>query len=92
MEINASVEAFASCLRQHQAYPSWNALTFAMSLYKLNGQLIPSMKSTIIARLSVSSHKNFMCCRLGNKAVITCGMVSPTIMQNATMPPNAKAH
>lgn len=44
---------------------------------------------TMTARLSVNSHKNGMLDNAGNKALMTCGMVSPTMMQKAIMPPKA---
>ena len=47
------------------------------------------MKIMMIARLSVRSHKNGVLGKLGNTAAVTWGIVSPTMMQNATMPPNA---
>ena len=64
-------------------------LTFAISLYKLKGYETPKMKMMIIARLSVRIHRNGVLGKLGNIAVMTCGIVSPTMMQNATIPPNA---
>ena len=41
------------------------------------------------ARLSVNSHKNGSPGREGKIAASTCGIVSPIMMQKATMPPNA---
>lgn len=43
----------------------------------------------ITARRFVKSQRNGMSDKEGNKADITCGMVSPTIMQNASIPPKA---
>lgn len=63
-----------------------------MSLYKERGYESPKTNSTMIARLSVSIHSTGIVCRAGKAATITCGIVSPIIIQNATMPPNAKAH
>lgn len=63
-----------------------------MSLYNDNGNEMPRMNSTMMALLSVSSQRKWVFSRPGNKEAMTCGMVSPTIMQKATMPPNAKAH
>lgn len=42
-----------------------------------------------MARRLVRSHKNDMSDREGNKASSTLGMVSPTMTQNATIPPKA---
>ena len=47
------------------------------------------MNMTITARLFVKSQRKGMSLRDGNMAAITCGMVSPTMIQNAIMPPNA---
>lgn len=47
------------------------------------------MKKTMTARLSVSSHRNGVSGNEGNRASKTCGIVSPTMMQNAIMPPKA---
>lgn len=44
---------------------------------------------TITARRSVRSHKNDMFSRDGKSAFMTCGIVSPIMMQNAIIPPNA---
>ena len=49
------------------------------------------MKMTMTARLLVKSHRKGTFGREGNNAVRTCGMLSPTMMQNATMPPKALA-
>lgn len=38
---------------------------------------------------SVRSHKNDMSDKDGKRESMTLGIVSPTITQNATMPPNA---
>jgi len=43
----------------------------------------------MMARRFVRSHRKDMSDKEGNKAVITRGIVSPTMTQNATMPPNA---
>jgi hypothetical protein len=51
-----------------------------------------SVKSTITAFRFVSSHKNDISCSFGKKPIMTAGIVSPIIMQNASMPPNANAH
>jgi hypothetical protein len=42
-----------------------------------------------MARLLVSSHKNGMSLSEGNNESMTLGIVSPTMTQKATMPPNA---
>ena len=47
------------------------------------------MKITITARISASNHRKWVFGNEGNNAIITWGMVSPTMMQNATMPPKA---
>lgn len=47
------------------------------------------MKSTMTARLSVSSHSTGVVGNDGKMATVMWGIVSPTMMQNATMPPNA---
>lgn len=60
-----------------------------MSLYNERGYETPKMKITIMALLSVRSQRNGVSGNDGTKAVMTCGMLSPTMMQNATMPPNA---
>lgn len=67
-------------------------LTIAISRYNDKGYERPSTKSTMIARLSVSSQRMGISYREGKVAAKTCGMVSPIMMQKATMPPKAKAH
>ena len=47
------------------------------------------MKIIMTARLFVRSHKKGVLGREGNKAIMTFGIVSPTIMQKAIMPPKA---
>lgn len=47
------------------------------------------MKSTITARLSERSQRKGVFGKEGKMAVNTWGIVSPTIIQNATMPPKA---
>ena len=47
------------------------------------------MKRTMTARRSVKSHKTGVFERDGKVAAKTCGIVSPTMMQKASMPPNA---
>lgn len=47
------------------------------------------MKITIVAFLFARSHKKGVDGRDGKMAVMTCGMVSPTMMQKAIMPPKA---
>ena len=42
-----------------------------------------------MARRSVRSQRKDMSSKEGKSAEMTVGIVSPTIMQNATMPPNA---
>lgn len=44
---------------------------------------------TMTALLSVSSQRNGRSRSLGNRPAMTFGMVSPTIMQNAIIPPKA---
>lgn len=47
------------------------------------------MNRIMTALRSVSSQRNDISDRDGKKESMTLGMVSPTITQNATMPPNA---
>ena len=47
------------------------------------------MKITMIARLLVRSQRKGVFDREGNKAIMTLGIVSPTMMQKAIMPPKA---
>jgi len=60
-----------------------------MSLYNESGYDTPKTKITMTARLSVNSHKKGLLGSEGNTAATTCGIVSPMIIQNASMPPNA---
>lgn len=50
---------------------------------------MPRMKRTITACLLVKSHRKGVFGKEGKAAAITCGMVSPTIIQKANMPPKA---
>ena len=50
------------------------------------------MNIMITARRFVKSHKNGDVSKDGNTAPITWGMVSPMIIQNARVPPNALRH
>lgn len=43
----------------------------------------------ITARRLVKSQRKDVSGRVGNTAVMTCGIVSPIIMQKASIPPNA---
>lgn len=63
--------------------------TFAMSRYNESGNDIPRMRSIMTARRLVRSQRKDMSANDGNKASITLGIVSPTMTQNATIPPNA---
>ncbi len=63
--------------------------TLEISRYKERGYETPRMKIMITARLSVRSQRKGTLCNEGNTADKTWGIVSPTIIQNATMPPNA---
>ena len=63
--------------------------TFAMSRYNESGNETLRMKRTITARRSVNNQRKGVVGREGKSAARTCGMVSPTIMQNAIIPPNA---
>lgn len=63
-----------------------------MSLYNESGYDIPRTNRTMIALRSVSSHNTGVSGREGNTAASTWGIVSPMMMQKATIPPNAKAH
>jgi hypothetical protein len=47
------------------------------------------MSRIMTARRSVKSHRNDVSYRDGNSASITLGIVSPTMTQKASMPPNA---
>lgn len=47
------------------------------------------MKIIMTAFLSVKSHRKGILVKEGKAAAMTCGMVSPTMIQKATMPPNA---
>jgi len=47
------------------------------------------MKTTITNFLSVRSHKKWLSSKDGNRADMTCGIVSPTMMQKAIIPPKA---
>src|SRR4051812_28325329 len=90
---NAKAEAFANYLSVSlMQIKRGDDLTLAMSLYSDSGYETPRTKRTMTARRSVRSQRNDISRRDGNNAPSTCGMVSPTIMQNATMPPNANAH
>ena len=60
-----------------------------MSLYKERGYETPRINIIITARRFVRSHKNDIFSNEGNKAFMTCGMVSPIMIQKAIMPPNA---
>lgn len=60
-----------------------------MSLYSEKGYEMPMMKRTITALRSVRSHRKWLFSREGKRADITCGIVSPTITQKATIPPKA---
>jgi hypothetical protein len=62
---------------------------FAISRYNDRGYETPSMKMTVQPRRFVRSHRKDMSDREGNRASRTRGMVSPTMTQKATMPPNA---
>lgn len=64
----------------------------AMSRYKDSGYDKPSTNNTMTARLFVSSQSTGIVSKAGNAAARTRGIVSPMIIQNAIMPPNAKAH
>jgi hypothetical protein len=61
----------------------------AISRYKDNGYDRHEMNKTIMALRSASSQRNGMSSSEGNNAAMTCGIVSPIIMQNASIPPNA---
>lgn len=47
------------------------------------------MKTIMTALRFVKSHRKGVLGKEGKAAAITCGMVSPTMIQKATMPPNA---
>lgn len=50
---------------------------------------MPRINITMTACLFARSHKKGADGRDGKMAVMTCGMVSPTMMQKAIMPPKA---
>lgn len=50
---------------------------------------MPNIKSTMMNRRSDKSFRTGICGKFGKIAVSTCGIVSPTITQKATMPPKA---
>ena len=50
---------------------------------------MPKMSRIMTARRFVKSHRNGMLANEGKRASRTFGMVSPTMTQNATMPPKA---
>ena len=66
--------------------------SLAMSRYSVSGKLMPMMKTAMAMRRSVSSPTTGTSGRPGHTATKTCGMVSPTMTPNATMPPNANTH
>lgn len=74
MPMSANVEALAS---------------LAMSRYILNGNEMPSTNIMIMARRLVRSQRNSVSSREGKMARKTVGIVSPMMMQKASMPPNA---
>lgn len=47
------------------------------------------MKIIMTAFLFVKSHRKGVLGKEGKAAAMTCGMVSPTMIQKATIPPNA---
>jgi len=91
MLINARVLAFASYFPSAHVgeTPSTTSLTLAISRYKLR-IADAQYKITITARLLVKRLNTGISPNPGNTAAKTCGMESPTMMPNATMPPNAK--
>lgn len=74
MLIRANVEALAS---------------LAMSRYILNGNEMPRTNIMMIARRSVRSQRSSVSSSDGKMARKTVGIVSPIIMQKASMPPKA---
>jgi hypothetical protein len=50
---------------------------------------MPRIKTIMMAFLFVRSQRKDMSDKEGNRAFMTRGIVSPTMTQNATMPPNA---
>jgi hypothetical protein len=64
-------------------------LTFAMSLYSERGYEMPRMSRIMTARRFVRSHRNESSESDGKRESMTTGIVSPTMTQNATMPPKA---
>jgi hypothetical protein len=68
---------------------NWGVLAFAISRYRESGYEMPRMRRIMTARRSVRSHRNDVSDRDGNNASMTFGIVSPTMTQKATMPPNA---
>lgn len=74
MLMRANVEALAS---------------LAMSRYMLSGNEMPSTNIMMMARRSVRSQRNSVSSSDGKRARKTVGIVSPIIMQKASMPPKA---
>ena len=76
-----------------QSFISWTGLgshfTFAISRYRERGYETPRINKIMTARLSVTIHRKGMLGKEGKIAIITWGMVSPTMMQKAIMPPKA---
>lgn len=50
---------------------------------------MPRISKIMMARLFVRSQRKDMSDKAGKRASMTLGIVSPTITQKATMPPNA---
>jgi hypothetical protein len=64
-------------------------LTLAISRYRDKGYDTPRVNTMITARLLVRRPRTGTDCSDGNNALMTCGMLSPMIMQKAIMPPKA---
>jgi hypothetical protein len=60
-----------------------------MSRYRESGYETPRMSIMMMARRLVSSQRKDMSAKEGKREFITRGMVSPTMTQKATIPPNA---
>ena len=63
--------------------------TFEISRYRESGKDIPRIKTIMTALLLVRSQRKDMSDNEGKRESKTRGIVSPTMTQKATMPPNA---
>lgn len=63
--------------------------SFAMSRYKDRGYETPKMSTMMMARRFVNSQRKDISASEGKRASRTRGIVSPTMTEKATIPPNA---